>query len=282
MTTAIAYTVRAFRKRHTWQIAATAQAAPYDTLAEQVPFPCPAQRNRARQILDGIVTPSPLTDDQWAAAWAYITRSRTPDRLYLDTTDLATYITSQTAPPPGPTTILEDAFTDADGTGLSAHTIYPTRPGTAAWTNPSNAYEIRSNRARAKTPISYIPVVNAGYSDCELTALIHPASSTSRPGLALRYTSGTYYLARHHPPSQQLQLYLLPSPGLLAYASLNHTGDHTLRVRLNGSTIDVSVDGQSPTIHYTSATTNQSSTTHGLYNYLDGDAWDDFTIKTLT
>lgn len=190
-------------------------------------------------------------------------------------------------PPPAPPTILiEDAFTDANGTNLTAHTIAPTNDPSATWVNIGGAITIESNKA-STTPAAIINYqLESGESDCIIEATIQKTAGNVDGGIMFRYVDdANYWIADFLSLSGTVKIYEKTGGSFTERASISKTfsasTDYVMRVELSGDDITVTIDGGS-SINYSSSV-GATRTKHGFWTSGAGGVtitWDDFKIST--
>lgn len=184
-------------------------------------------------------------------------------------------------------TLLQDTFTDVDGTLLTAHTM---NVG-GGWTAVNGTWTIQSNTALVLIPTANsIATADAGQADITLTlSLIVPNTADYAVGAVVRTSDantgwiavierdgGTPYLAIFERTAGTNTL----RASVNAPSATNSTV--TITVVTSGSTITASLS-TGETCNYASATSNQTVTKHGLFGYSSlGDyssgAVDDFLV----
>lgn len=184
----------------------------------------------------------------------------------------------------GPTTLISDAFTDTDGTNLSAHSISPTNTPATSWSILSGAFDINSNRARQTGTGTIVAVVDAGQADVTISCVLRMLSTSDSPAIAFRCSDASNFWIATLVGGATFDLYEYNAATLTQRATTPfvHTinTNYTLQVVLSGTSITATVDGGNQ-ITYGSATFNQTATKHGLRSN-NGSAnemlWDSFTI----
>lgn len=183
--------------------------------------------------------------------------------------------------------LIEDSFTDSDGTALSAHTIAPTNIPATIWTIISGTWVINSNKAQktATDATHEMATVDAGVSDCLCEQnLTLPASGYGATGYRISNATNGW-------------LYQLDITGDIVALFEQNAGTYTQRASqggvvltggatyaiaatLNGASITITIDGGN-SINYASATHNQTTTKHGLWAYSTTPSMDTFKVSTL-
>src|SRR5947209_20135595 len=83
----------------------------------------------------------------------------------------------------GASTLVNDTFTDSNGTNLTAHTP-DTRPGSNAWVAVSGTQTVQSNQANASVAGYY--TIDAGQADVTITYLVTPTAAGNGWGITAR------------------------------------------------------------------------------------------------
>lgn len=186
----------------------------------------------------------------------------------------------------GPTTLIEDAFTDTDATALSSHTIAPTNTPAASWASDSGAMDINGNKARTTTLASGLVQyrANAGVSDCVVSVDVTPVGA-SVLGMSLRRNSAVnqwVLVALEGIAGNLFRLYeqatgytLRASTAVTVTAGVTYA----LRATLNGTSIVGTLNGTNE-ISFSSAS-YQTETNHGIRDDHTGSKFDNFKVMTL-
>jgi hypothetical protein len=164
----------------------------------------------------------------------------------------------------GASTLVNDTFTDSNGTNLTAHTP-DIRPGSNAWGTVSGTQTVQSNQANASASGYY--TIDAGQADVTITYLVTPTAAGNGWGItARRSDANNGWDPAINPVTNQIQIYEQAAGVYTLRASTSFTVSngvqYTLQAVLSGSTITLSVNGGNQ-ISYNSATSNQSVTRHG-------------------
>lgn len=186
--------------------------------------------------------------------------------------------------------LIEDAFTDTNGTSLDAHVIAPTNPLGLSWVEQVNNWSISSNKAVEVTGVSRcIATVNVAKANCTITVKANSRASgaptTNDCGIAARYTNtNNYWQIGINDNVNIFRIVERNAATETSRASVAKTitggTEYTLVAVLNGTTITATIDGADE-ISYGSAALNQSTTVHGMKAYMDSptDTLDNFKIE---
>lgn len=172
-------------------------------------------------------------------------------------------------------TLVDDTFTDTNGTNITAHTIAPTNTPATSWTVGKGTADIQSNtmNVTALTSAYYVAAVNAAVADCTVQAT---ANSTGSWGPVGRYGSGTSFWG----------VYVVMGGGTMYLVEDNAT----IRATAAGTTISTNdvvkliMSGTSLTAWHSSGSCNytssakQANTSHGVYGETVGRRFDNFKI----
>lgn len=208
------------------------------------------------------------------------------------------------AVPTQPALVVNDAFTDSNGTSLASHTIAPTNTPPTAWTEQVGAWTISSNAATvaASAGGDNILWLDAGVADVVFEALITLAPSTcANVGIMFNYQDASnYWLAGlfrdgsldtleiyKRVSGTYTQVYQDSSAGLTLGSTV------TLRMVTNGDAIEVLVNnGDSAyAIYSTGSRDLKTATKHGLRIYKktpadggtdNGSVFNSFSVRPLT
>lgn len=170
----------------------------------------------------------------------------------------------------GPTVLVLDQFTDADGTDLAAHAIAPTNTPGTAWTEVFNTLQVLGNQAADADGggLFCAAVCDAGQADVTVQALLTfgiTDGAANQVNLYARYTDNSNYWLMQHDPTT-VQLYEITGGSSLSRASSSNAADlaqHTYKLVLSGPAVTGYLDG-TPVWSYGSATSNQTATKHGV------------------
>lgn len=183
------------------------------------------------------------------------------------------------------TTIVQAAFTAANGTSLDAYTPDVDLVGDGFVEN-SGQIEIQSNRAQpASGSTTVLASIETNEADIVIDVTIQYNNVSARVGVMLRYTdTNNYWIVRIKPDGSHFSIWEM-NAGVFTerdYELFSPTQgvDYALHVEAVGSTITATIDGGYE-ISYSSATHNQTETRHGLYGYTSACEWDDLSIETL-
>ena len=181
------------------------------------------------------------------------------------------------------TILVYDTFTDNDNTGLDAHTIAPTNLVGASWTEYDDGMMILSNVATAQnyTASGAKALLNCGYSDCIISTVLVPwGSSGNNRKNAIVIRGGAYYVLLNE-DSNKIVIADSSFGELASSAFTCSIQPYTVTVKLLGQTISATVDGVN--VLYSSATINETNTTHGIYAYYSTDSYylDNFIVMTI-
>jgi hypothetical protein len=174
----------------------------------------------------------------------------------------------------GSTTLLQDNFVDVSGTNLTAH-VMNVGPG---WTVTDGSYQIQGNAARCTGTgaSSYgVAIADAGKSDgtATVTATLD-AGAASRHGLAVRATNGNNHWRVTIKASGEFAIVEVNGGTATVRASaavtINTGTGYTIQCAFSGTTLTATLNGGNQ-ISYSSATLNQTTTTHGLDDGASGE-----------
>ena len=180
--------------------------------------------------------------------------------------------------------IIQDAFTDTNGTGLASHTISPTNTVGAAWTVPSGTVDIQSNRARATTVAGYgWGILDSSHADGTISVVVR-REDTDELYLVFRYTdtSNWWGLAWNSADSTVRLYKVVGGSASEPFGSTTKTftinTDYTMQVVLSGNSISATIDGGSTLGG--SDSFNASATRHGFIAGVTTNAglFDDWTM----
>ena len=188
--------------------------------------------------------------------------------------------------------LVYDTFTDTNGTALDAHTPDIDRSG-SGWTEQHFSFDITSNKATMDVGgdtqpqgLASIPTTAADVV-IETVAQTSDNGSSSAFGIALRYSdNNNYWLLDVVPVSDTARMFEVNGGSYTSRGTSSPTidinTDYTLKAIASDQTIIFTVDG-GDTVTYTSASHNESQTTHGIRggNQADTGAWDWFKVSTL-
>ena len=188
-----------------------------------------------------------------------------------------------TGPPPSGGTLIDDAFSDTNGTALSAHTIAPTNtPGTswtvsgATWTIQSNALALTQNSAAQQ-----VALCDAGQSDVTVQATFAVGGTEYAAIVARAADISNLLLAEGRPSDSHVYLTVVSGGSTINQYSAAHVwanGD-VVTLACSGTTVKVSVNGTVLITQTVSA--GQFNTKVGFHVGQNADTtsvWDDFTV----
>jgi hypothetical protein len=184
----------------------------------------------------------------------------------------------------GPTVLILDQFTDANGTALPSHAIAPTNvPGTSWSVDHSNYWDIQSDEAdsTAASAGSFGPAwCDAGQADVTIACDLESVTADNYGIVGRLQDASNYWLGMVHSGDGTVRLYEVSAGTLVLRSSyaLTVTGKQTIQLVLSGTSLTLSVQGQSGSAGYTSSDF-ETNTKHGLYrNNNAGDRWDNFQV----
>lgn len=187
----------------------------------------------------------------------------------------------------GSSTLLQDAFTDSDGTSLDAHTPN-IQVGSNVWSEVAGSWQITSNKAiLAANSSGAIATYDVGVADqIDISAKFYfnyNGTLTNRfAGLFFRYQdTSNFWLVRMYSAVDQLQLVKTvggsETPTVFGL-TLDPATEYLLKVNLNGNDIKVYVDNDLKISVTDSAHANQTKVGMRLYTGLT-DYVDDFLVS---
>lgn len=188
--------------------------------------------------------------------------------------------------PPPPTVVIEDAFTGANATNLTAHTIEPTNVPLASWVKVGLFnITIQSNKASTTANGLTNYYVDSGVSDCTIEAVIQKSASCDI-GIMFRFVDdGNYWFVSLSSATQTFKIFEKTANSYIERASTskaNSTGvDYAFKVVLSGNSITATIDDGS-SINFSSGV-RASETKHGLWESSAGATtitWDNFIITS--
>lgn len=183
------------------------------------------------------------------------------------------------------TVLVEDSFTDSNGTSLSAHTIAPTNTPATSWNVSAGTYSITDNQAVPATSGTSHAHVDAGVADCtiELKVLVG-ASVSTESGIMFRYQdANNFWVIDADYSNQQLNIWDRTSGtyNLRAFTPLTLTlgVQYNLKVVLSGNDITATINEGSETTF--NSAVGASRTKHGVWAITAaiGTKHDDFKIS---
>lgn len=182
----------------------------------------------------------------------------------------------------GPTTYLQDSFTDTNGTNLNAH-IMDVGPG---WTIDAGTFDIQSNQGRVTSAGVSVASADASHADVTATVKTTVAGVSDSPSLLIRETDSNNHWIAAIITTSSFDLYEVNGGSFtqrattLFVATLNQ--QYTIRAICSGASISCTLDGAN-NISYGSATFNQTATRFGIRSN-DGAGtnflWDDFLVTS--
>jgi len=186
--------------------------------------------------------------------------------------------------------LIYDTFTDTNNTLLKNHIISPTNTPATAWATVATKADekINNNRTGFGSNADCWSYLDAGVADCKITSsalFMGVGVGANSTGFWLR--GGAYFVLVGYGGGREI-LAILGSDKTTILAQDNPimTSDlssvRLLTVTLNGAIITASLDN-GLTCNYTTATINQTTTTHGVtrYYYNVATYFDEFKIETL-
>jgi len=171
-----------------------------------------------------------------------------------------------------------DTFTDTNGTLLSSHTPDTDSEG-GGW--QGNDVDIQSNEAAPVGSGARICMIDAGVSDCIITAGLTIGASGAIHGFGFRYIDGSNLWALTIKKSTTTLDLVERNGGTNTVRDSDSsapTGDLDMTVTLDGTSIEGDYGGTQ--VSYTSSF-QETETYHGLYGTNASNKWDDFEIKEL-
>lgn len=181
-------------------------------------------------------------------------------------------------PAGGPTTLLSDTFTDANGTALAAH-VMDVGPG---WTAVNGTATIQNNKAQAATGNAHY-TSDSGKSDVTVAGVLNlPAGAGANDGLVARGSDGNnYWRLTINAGASMFKLTEVVAGALADRASTSVTvttgTDYTLSLQCSGQTMTGTLNGGN-SISYGSAASNQTVTKHGIRSPDAGTTTDNFLV----
>lgn len=162
--------------------------------------------------------------------------------------------------------LISDAFTDADSTNLTAHTIAPTNVPSTSWSAQIGTWAITSNKARAATVVSSqaVATVETGYSDIVIEGNLE--TNGGWVGLVFRYVDANNYCTVRI-TTALLRIYkrVGGSESQVASAGITYVAGARLVVRITGSTVTATYNGVTTLAGTISDAAFSGETTHGLF-----------------
>ena len=166
---------------------------------------------------------------------------------------------------------VDDAFTDADSTNLSAHTIYPTNTPVTAWTVAVGSAQIQGNRVQGMTNAAdNVVVCDSGVADTTIKAVVNEGATASDIGIVFRYLDADNYwllFLGHQTGPNVFRIYERTGGVFTQRATAAQTvttnTDYNLQVVLSGNSMTGTINGGN-SINYSSSV-GASRTKHGLY-----------------
>lgn len=183
--------------------------------------------------------------------------------------------------PPG--VVVQDDFTDANGTPITAHVVAPVNIPGNAWVVNAGTWEIQSN-ALVKTATAAAHetcTLDCGLADCTVSADLTVPGGGGYTGLACRESDNAngWYIELSQ-PSNQLILYEVNGGSFTARdvqaLTLVAGSTYTVSVVMSGTSIAATVGAT--TASYGSATFNQLVTKHGFRCYTGNSACNNFVV----
>jgi sucrose-6-phosphate hydrolase SacC (GH32 family) len=190
--------------------------------------------------------------------------------------------------------LIEDTFTDTNGTSISSHTpdtvVSDTTYTEVATFSSGPAIEINSNRAQASTggaTRTGFAVIDAGTSDCIVQAEVNKNSTPTNfggCGIAFRSNGSTAYTVELISDNLRLRRWTGSSSVDVSTESFpfSLTTTYTIKAVLDGSSIEVYVDD---TLYISTTDSTYSGTQHGISCTSDNsgnESWaDNFFVSSL-
>lgn len=181
----------------------------------------------------------------------------------------------------GITTLLQDNFTDTNGTGLDAHTM-DTGPG---WTEHQGTWTTESNQASYSAGSADMASAAAGATQGTITADVTTDASGGAPGIAWRVTdndNGWIFIVND--AADEIRIFEV-NAGFTQRASAAFTvaGNTTFALRcvISGDTFTCDVDNDTASINHTSSVFNTIER-HGLFANDATETYDNFLMTDAT
>lgn len=180
------------------------------------------------------------------------------------------------------TTIIEDNFTDPDGTSLDAHAISPTNVPATTWVEILGNWQITSNRAvEAVTSSGGRARCNVGVSNVAIVATVisNPSAggATKDAGVIGRWSSVTFWRVGINATDGLLRISEGVSQRATVAAPITPGTPYSLVVAFHGPVIYAVLNGTYQ-VSYSSATSNEFSTIFGIAGGSAGDGLDSFKV----
>lgn len=177
--------------------------------------------------------------------------------------------------------IIEDAFSGADATNLTAHVIGPTNLVGASWSADSGVIWLQGNRAAAAAGPSHY-TLDSGRPDCAIRVILHPVGAAGAQAVFRQTGLADHWRVGILPAAPQFRLVRVEggSASLVASASVSVAldVDYVVTLVLSGPNFGASLDGVL-LIDYQSNGFNQLATRHGIRAGSNGDQFDDFKVS---
>lgn len=187
----------------------------------------------------------------------------------------------------GAAPLLQDTFTDTNGTNLTSHTM----DVGGGWTSHNGgAWEIQSNRGRTTSSVlsNYISA-DAGDADVEVTCTVNFGSSSEHVGLCARVTNGSNGWEIYGRVNDDDVVIVENNAGVRTVRASGAqtfaaSTDYAMKVTCNGNTITAYINDVQ-ICQYASATHNNTATRFGLMVHNAGGSdearWDDFEVVAV-
>ena len=165
--------------------------------------------------------------------------------------------------------LIEDSFTDADSTLLTAHAIAPTNTPAVSWVNHVGANAILGNKVGAWSGVvtENLSTVDSGIANGIVEALItHNAGSARAQSVIVRFLdSSNYWKVELTTTAFRIRDVVagVETTRVSTFFSAVGGVSYTIRVTMSGDTISATRDGLNP-ISYASASFNNTQTKHGI------------------
>lgn len=184
------------------------------------------------------------------------------------------------------TVVVQDTFTDTDGTSLDVHT--PDTQFSGGWTEVTGNWGITGNQASIGAARDNAnATIQTGEADCTITvealSAVTSSGGTRDTGIAARHSDTNNYWRIGINDFDEIFRITERNGGTnttraSTSVTINNATYYTVQVVLNGSTITATLDGANE-ISYGSATLNQTATVHGIVMRGTTDRVDDFLVE---
>ena len=182
------------------------------------------------------------------------------------------------------TIVVQDTFTDTNGTSLDAHT--PDVVVSGGWTEQAGNWQITSNKAVISSSTIARATIESGEADCVIAVTVTSNTGTDDPSrdsaIIGRYSDlNNLWLVGVNSQGDIFRLVERNASTFTTRASasvtINTATAYALEATFNGANIDATLDGGND-ISYGSATLNQTATIHGIAVRTVNDTVDDFSV----